>query len=247
MKTAFFELCAESKEAACAAESGGADRIELCAELAQGGTTPSEELIAASVRALSIPVYVLIRPRAGSFVFSAEEFGLMRRQIAAAKEAGANGVAVGVLLEDGRVDVERTRELVELARPMAATFHRAFDETPDLGESLERVIETGVEGLLTSGGAREVLDGAESISGLLDQASDRIHIIAGGGLQLETLTEVVRRSGAFSLHGSLKRKNGVHGAADEARGLEADVREAVRLLRRELESRNGDASNGKRR
>jgi copper homeostasis protein len=247
MKTAFFELCAESKEAACAAESGGADRIELCAELAQGGTTPSEELIAASVRALSIPVYVLIRPRAGSFVFSAEEFGLMRRQIAAAKEAGANGVAVGVLLEDGRVDVERTRELVELARPMAATFHRAFDETPDLGESLERVIETGVEGLLTSGGAREVLDGAESISGLLDQASDRIHIIAGGGLQLETLTEVVRRSGAFSLHGSLKRKNGVHPAADEARGLEADVREAVRLLRRELASRNGDASNGKRR
>jgi len=250
MKTVFFELCAESTQAACAAESGGADRIELCAELARGGLTPREEVVAASVNALSIPVYVLIRPRGGSFVFSAEEFALMRSQIAAAKQAGASGVAVGVLREDGRVDVERTRELVELARPMAATFHRAFDETPDLSESLERVIETGAEGLLTSGGAKEVLGGADSISALRRQAGDRIHIIAGGGLQLETLTEVVRRSGVFCLHGSLKRRNG-HGnpagtaeenpTEGEMATLEADVREAVRLLRRELDERNSSA------
>ena len=245
MTTAFFELCAESREAACAAESGGADRIELCSELARGGLTPSEDVIAASVRALSIPVYVLIRPRSGSFVFSAEELALMRRQIRAAREAGARGVAVGVLREDGRVDVERTRELVELARPMAATFHRAFDETPDLAEALERVIETGAEGLLTSGGAKEVLGGAESISALRRQADGRIDIIAGGGLNLETLTEVVRRSGVSCLHGSLTRKNGSHAAeknpaAGEMAMLEADVREAVRLLRRELESRKLD-------
>jgi copper homeostasis protein len=256
MTTAFFELCAESREAARAAEAGGADRIELCSDLESGGLTPSVELMDASIRALSIPAYVLIRPRSGNFVFSAEEFALMRTQIAAAKEAGARGVAVGVLLADGSVDVERTRELVQLALPMAATFHRAFDETPDLSESLEQVIETGAEGLLTSGGAKEVLGGAESISALLRQAGDRIHIIAGGGLQLETLTEVVRRSGAFSLHGSLKRRNGHRAgngaaangagangaatnetAADEAAVLEADVREAVRLLRRELEER----------
>jgi copper homeostasis protein len=262
MTTAFFELCAESREAARAAETGGADRIELCSELERGGLTPGLELMHASIRAVTIPAYVLIRPRSGDFVFSAEEFALMRTQIAAAKEAGASGVAVGVLLADGGVDVERTRELVELARPMAATFHRAFDETPDLSESLERVIETGAEGLLTSGGAREVLGGAESISALLRQAGGRIHIIAGGGLQLETLTEVVRRSGAFSLHGSLKRRNG-HGvkigaagngasangaatdgiaanqsAADETAALEADVREAVRLLRREVDERS---------
>jgi copper homeostasis protein len=256
MTTPFFELCAESSEAARAAESGGADRIELCSQLQSGGLTPSVELIAASAGALSIPIYVLIRPRAGSFVFSREEFALMRWQIAAAREAGAHGVAVGVLQPDGRVDVERTRELVELAAPMAATFHRAFDETPDLSESLERVIETGAEGLLTSGGAKAVLDGAESISALLRQAGDRIHIIAGGGLKLETLTEVVRRSGAFSLHGSLQRKNG-HGAAngktapDEMETLAADVREAVRLLHRELadwkvDGPNGHAPNGKR-
>jgi copper homeostasis protein len=257
MTTAFFELCAESREAARAAETGGADRIELCSELERGGLTPSIELMNASIPALAIPAYVLIRPRSGDFVFSAEEFALMRTQIAAAKEAGASGVAVGVLLADGGVDVERTRELVELARPMAATFHRAFDETPDLRESLERVIETGAEGLLTSGGAKEVLGGAESISALLRQADGRIHIIAGGGLQLETLTEVVRRSGAFSLHGSLKRRNG-HGSKNGAAGngaakdgtranesgayetaaLEADVREAVRLLRREFGERS---------
>jgi len=228
--TTFFELCAESIEAACAAESGGADRIELCTELARGGITPPAGLMAASVAALSIPVYVLIRPRSGDFVFSAEELAQMQGQIAEAKKAGACGVAVGVLLRDGRVDVERTRELVELARPMAATFHRAFDETPDLSESLERVIETGAEGLLTSGGAREVLGGAERIAALLRQAGDRIHIIAGGGLRLATLTEVVRRSGSFSLHGSLTRANG--SAAQSHRAvLEADVREAVRLLR----------------
>jgi copper homeostasis protein len=256
MTTAFFELCAESKDAASAAESGGADRIELCSELERGGLTPRAELIAASVGAVSIPVYVLIRPRAGSFVFSAEEFALMRRQIRAAKDAGASGVAVGLLREDGRVDVERTRELVELAAPMAATFHRAFDETPDLSESLERVMETGVEALLTSGGAKEVLGGAESISELKRQAGDRLAIIAGGGLQLETLTEVVRRSGVFCLHGSLKRKNGRHAseakpAAGEMAMLEADVREAVRLLRHEIENResggrNGAAPNGSR-
>ena len=251
MTNAFFELCAESREAACAAETGGADRIELCSELRRGGLTPHEELIAASVRALSIPVYVLIRPRSGSFVFSAEELARMRRQIAAAKQAGASGVAVGVLREDGRVDVERTRELVELARPMAATFHRAFDETPDLCESLERVIETGAEGLLTSGGAKEVLGGAESISALQRRAGDRIRIIAGGGLKLETLTEVVRRSGVFCLHGSLQRRNGRYAAeenpaAGEMAVLEADVREAVRLLRREVNERNAAAPNGNR-
>jgi copper homeostasis protein len=246
MTTAFFELCAETKEAACAAESGGANRIELCTELERGGLTPSEELIAASVRALAIPVYVLIRPRAGSFVFSAEEFALMRIQIAAARQAGASGVAVGVLREDGRVDVEHTRELVELAAPMAVTFHRAFDETPDLSESLERVIESGAEALLTSGGAKEVLGGAERICALKRQAGDRIRIIAGGGLKLETLTEVVRRSGVSCLHGSLKRKNGAQAAGESPQAIEADVREAVRLLRRELDERKAASGNGGR-
>jgi|HubBroStandDraft_1064217.scaffolds.fasta_scaffold65525_2 copper homeostasis protein len=241
MTTPLFELCAESVEAAAAAQAGGADRIELCSELARGGLTPNPELLTASLAAVSIPLYVLIRPRSGDFVFSLEEFAQMRQQVEQAKEAGATGVAIGVLLGDGRVDVERTRELIELARPMKITFHRAFDETPDLCEALEDVIAAGADSLLTSGGAAEVLRGADCIGSLVRMAGERLHIIAGGGLKLATLTEVVRRSGSFSLHGSLTRKNG-HRTPREAQGLlEADVREAVRMLRHEFREMAADA------
>jgi copper homeostasis protein len=235
MTSLFFELCAESVEAACAAQSGGADRIELCSRLSEGGTTSTAELMTACVRAVSIPIYVLIRPRAGDFVFTSHEFDLMHRQIDEAKAAGASGVALGVLLEDGRVDVNRTRDLVEYARPLETTFHRAFDESPDLSVALEQVIETGATGLLTSGGAAEVLLGADRIGRLQEQADGRIQIIAGGGLRLASLVEVVRRSGAFSLHGSLTNSNGSNGRGVDTTQLEANIREAVRLLRSEYE------------
>ena len=241
MTTLFFELCAESVEAAIAAQAGGADRIELCSDLVHGGITPDRALTAASTDAVSLPVFVLIRPRSGSFDFSTEEFDLMLQQIEEAKRAGAAGIATGVLLPDGCVDVERTRRLIEHARPMKATFHRAFDETPDLCEALESVIETGADSLLTSGGADEVLRGADCIGSLTRMAGERIHIIAGGGLRLATLAQVVRRSGNFSLHGSLTRKNG-HRSPREAQALlEADVREAVRLLRIEFETMTATA------
>jgi len=233
MNTAFFELCAESFEAAAAGESGGADRIELCSDLSCGGVTPRSELMDAAFRSLTIPIHVLIRPRDGDFVYSDNEFDLMRRQVEAAKYAGASGVALGVLLPDGRVDVERTRKLVELARPMAVTFHRAFDETRDLSEALESVIATGADCLLTSGGAPDVLLGAEIIAALRRQAGERIHVIAGGGLRLENVVEIVRRTGVLSLHGSLSRRNGHSSPKDALNWLEADVRHAVALLQRE--------------
>jgi copper homeostasis protein len=229
----FFELCVESLEAGRAAEAGGADRIELCSELERGGITPSAALTIGKLHSLGIPVHVLIRPRDGDFCYSAEEFDRMRQQIEQSKRAGASGVALGVLLGDRRVDVERTRALVELARPMAVTFHRAFDETPDLNESLERVIETGADSLLTSGGAADVLSGAELIGNLRRQAGGRIQIIAGGGLRLESLVEVVRRAGIYSLHGSLTRKNGKLTSQTNGNVLESDVREAIRLLNSE--------------
>jgi len=235
MTSFFFELCAESVEAACAAESGGADRIELCSSLSEGGTTPEAGLMTACTRAVSIPVYVLIRPRAGDFVFTAQEFDLMRKQIDEAKAAGASGVALGVLQKDGSVDVKRTRALAEFARPLVTTFHRAFDETLDLTMALEQVIETGAAGLLTSGGAVEVLQGADRIGRLQQQADGRIQIIAGGGLRLASLVEVVRRSGAFSLHGSLTNSNGSIAHQLDPAQLEANIREAVRLLRSEYE------------
>ncbi|MGO8759072.1 MAG: copper homeostasis protein CutC [Terracidiphilus sp.] len=233
MNSVFFELCAESVEAAIAGQSGGADRIELCERLDCGGVTPGADLMAAAFRSLTIPVHVLIRPRDGDFVFSPSEFDRMRRQIEQAKQAGASGVAVGVLLPDGRVDVERSRELVELARPMAAVFHRAFDETRDLGEALESVIETGADCLLTSGGAADVLLGAGRIATLRRQAGTRLHIVAGGGLRLENMVELVRRTGVFSLHGSLNRRNGQLSPKASLEALQADVRHVVQVLHHE--------------
>ncbi|MGA9668747.1 MAG: copper homeostasis protein CutC [Terracidiphilus sp.] len=258
-----FELCAENAEAAQAAQAGGADRIELCSLLSIGGVTPGADLIAETVAALSIPVHILIRPRGGDFVFSADEFVQMCRQIEHAKLAGSAGVAVGILLPNGSVDVERCSNLVKLARPMSVTFHRAFDETTDLRQALEDVIQTGVDCLLTSGGAPDVLTGAESIARLHNQARGRLEIMAGGGLKLANLAEVVRRTGVSYLHGSLSRKAGVcasesqkrteNGTANQEHGnnghlavscqamLEADVRESLRLLRAEIEARESAA------
>ena len=234
-KNIFFELCTETLEAARAAAAAGAHRIELCSDLACGGITPSLDLLAADFRSFDIPVHVLIRPRDGDFIFSSHEFQLMIHQVEQAKRAGAAGVALGVLLPDGRVDVERTRELVHLARPMSVTFHRAFDETPDLAEALERVIQTGADYLLTSGGAPDVLRGAEVIASLAKQAGGRIHIIAGGGLRLATLAQVVRRSGLFSLHGSLTHENGAAPSAENQQMLGAAVRQAIQLLSAEYQ------------
>lgn len=244
MRALRFELCIESLEAARAAEAAGADRLELCAGLANGGVTPRAEMMQATVHAVSIPVSVLIRPRHGSFHFTDDEFDRMRRQINEAKRAGAAAVAVGVLLADGRVDVERTRELVKRAAPMKATFHRAFDSTPDLLEAVEDVIATGADCLLTSGGQADVLAGADAIARIREQAGDRLDVMAGGGLRLDNLAEVVRRSGVSLLHSSLTRANSANGAGrlesragSWAKTLEDDVREAIRLFHQEFYAR----------
>lgn len=239
MKEILFELCVETSHSALAGQRGGADRIELCAALEIGGLTPGEALTVATVQALSIPVHVLIRSRWGDFTYSAGEITQMRQQIKSVKAAGAAGVALGVLLANGRVDVVRSRELVELARPMNVTFHRAFDETPDLGDALEAVIKTGADCLLTSGGAPNVLMGAQRIAELVEQAGSRIEIMAGGGLRLDSVAEVVSRTGVGRLHGSLIRReagNGHHAgnghvAPGQTATIEEDVRFVVGLLR----------------
>ena len=230
-KSFLFELCAESLDAAKVAQLGGADRLELCEELHIGGVTPSMRLLDAVLDAVAIPVHVLVRPRGGDFVYSRTEFQRMRGEIAQVKAAGAAGVVVGVLLPEARVDVERTRELVELARPMRVTFHRAFDETSDLEFALEDVIATGADTLLSSGGAANVLEGADALRRIQARAAGRIEVMAGGGLRLWNVAEMVRRSGVTCLHGSLSR----HPEGDPSRRLvlEEDVREAVRLLQQE--------------
>ena len=219
-----FELCAETVYAAKLAERGGADRVELCVNLKVGGVTPPASMTREVMEAISIPVHVLIRPRAGDFAYTPEEFAQMHAQIDEVKALGARGVVLGVLLSDGRVDVERTRELVEAARPMKVTFHRAFDEIADMTEALEMVIATGADWLLTSGGKANVLEGAEAIAGLVRQAAERIEVMAGGGLRLANIKEVLRRTGVRWLHGSLLR----HDAGGDVH--EEDVLEAMCLL-----------------
>lgn len=155
----------------------------------------------------------------------------MERQIEAAKAAGASGVAIGVLRSDARIDVERSRALAELARPMKVTFHRAFDETRDQTEALEDVILTGADTLLTSGGAADVLTGAETIARLRIQAAGRLEVMAGGGVRLGNLAELVRRSGVHCVHGSLTRPAGSNGHTNGVAPLEEDIREALRVLR----------------
>ncbi len=239
-----FELCAESLEAALAGERGGADRIELCSELDCGGLTPSEVLRDAAIEALAVPVHLLIRPRAGDFVFSSSEFEQMKRQIDEARRARAAGVVVGMLRNDGTVDVERSRELVARARPLEVTFHRAFDQARDLGQALEDVIATGADRLLTSGGAVDIHRGADAIGALHRLAGDRMEIVAGGGLRLENLAEFLRRAEIFSLHGSLGRRNGALRKEECLRALEEDVRRTVRLLRSAQCERSAARSHG---
>ena len=201
-----FELCVESLEAALVADRGGASRIELCTRLDIGGLTPQVELTQAVVKALRIPVYVLIRPRGGDFVYSDAEFALMCRQVEECKAAGAAGVVIGILRKDGRIDEERSRKLAEVARPMGVTYNRAFDHAPDLDEALESVVRSGADYLLTSGGAANVIEGAASLAHLNRRAGDRLRLIAGGGLKLANLQEVLEVTSLDAFHGSLKRK-----------------------------------------
>jgi len=201
-----FELCAESLESALTAQAGGADRIELCTQLSIGGITPNPALIAQVVRSVSIPVHVLIRPRGGNFVYTADEFALIGQQAIEAKAAGAAGVVIGILLPSGHIDVPRTRELVELAAPLKFTFHRAFDESANLPEALEDIIRTGADCVLTSGGKPNVSEGAGQLAALQKQAAGRITLMAGGGITVANILNIAHQSGVRYIHGSLIRK-----------------------------------------
>jgi copper homeostasis protein len=177
-----LEICAETLESCMAARDGGADRIELCSSLSVGGLTPSHGLLCNALEQSELPVHVLVRPRAGNFVHSAAEFQIMVGDVEHAKALGAKGCVIGLLLPDGTVDVERTTKLVALAGPLEVTFHRAFDHTPDLSAALEQIIACGCQRLLTSGGQPGASEGAPALAKLVDQATGRIRIAAGGGV-----------------------------------------------------------------
>ncbi|NMB55631.1 MAG: copper homeostasis protein CutC [Leptolinea sp.] len=195
-----FEVCIDSVEGALAARQGGAQRVELCDSLVEGGTTPSYGMIELTCRSASPDVNVMIRPRGGDFVYSDLELDVMKLDIQAAKKSGAKGVVFGLLKPDGRIDKSRTRELIELARPLSVTFHRAFDLCADPAEALEDLIGLGVDRLLTSGQKADALKGTACIKALVEQARGRIIIMAGGGVNEHTLPQIAFQTGVNEVH-----------------------------------------------
>lgn len=177
-----IEICLESVESVIAAEKGGADRVELCSDLFEGGLTPTIGTVKTALRKSNIKINAMIRPRGGDFCYSDEEFEVMKEDIKAFKETGINGIVFGILTPEGDVDVKRSKEIIELARPLAVTFHRAFDMTRDPYKSLEELIELGVDRVLTSGQEATVPEGADLLEEFVQIAGDRIIVMPGCGI-----------------------------------------------------------------
>jgi copper homeostasis protein len=194
------EICVDSVEGAVAAERGGADRVELCANLFEGGTTPSAGCVKLARRRIKIGLQVIIRPRGGDFLFAPGEVEVMREDIRLAKEFGADGVVIGCLTAEGEIDQNLTAELIALARPMNVTFHRAFDMCRDPKKGLEDLIALGVDRLLTSGQEASCVEGLELIAELQRQAARRIIIMPGGGITPRNVRRVVETAGVSEVH-----------------------------------------------
>jgi copper homeostasis protein len=199
------EIAAYDIESAHIAQQNGANRIELCANPAQGGTTPDPGTILMAAKLLHIPLYIMIRPRGGDFYYSKKEFESMLLAIEFVKNAGADGVVAGLLHPDGSVDIERTRKIVEAASPMEVTFHRAFDMTNDPIQALEDVIATGAHRILTSGQKPNALSGAKLIAELVKKAGNRVAMMAGSGINDSNFAELIAASGVREIHLSAKK------------------------------------------
>lgn len=195
-----IEACVNSVVSAVEAEKGGARRVELCDNLLEGGTTPSAAGIQLAGKILSIDLNVIVRPRGGDFCYSDIEFDVMKSDILAAKELGADGVVIGILDVEGRVDKKRTRELIDVARPMGVTFHRAFDMTADPFHALQDLVDLKIDRILTSGQKNTAEEGIELISDLVKQVGDRIIIMPGCGITAENIEKLAEQTGAKEFH-----------------------------------------------
>lgn len=199
-----IEICCFTAESAIIAENVGADRIELCENYFEGGTTPSYGSIKTVLEKLIIPVNVIIRPRGGDFFYSDTEFDIIKQDVKAVKQLGANGIVIGFLKNDGNIDVEKTKEIIELAKPMEITFHRAFDRCKNPFVAIEQLIELGINRVLTSGQKQTAYAGVDLISQLVKQAGDRIVVMPGSGVNDENINELIEKTNAKEFHSSAK-------------------------------------------
>ncbi len=196
-----IEVCAESYEYAVKAEKAGADRIELCKDLQLDGLTPDYESAKRTIDTLEIPVFILIRPREGNFIYSNEEFELMKSDIIKFKEIGCKGIVSGVLNNDNSIDIKKTKELVELSRPLEFTFHRAFDKVNDPLYEIENLIGLGIDRVLTSGQKEKAIDGLVLLKQLNSISNNRIKIMPGSGINKSNIVNFVNFE---EIHGSFK-------------------------------------------
>jgi copper homeostasis protein len=201
-----IEIATSDYITTAAAVAGGADRIELCANLAEGGTTPSYGTIRHCREAFDVSLYPIIRPRGGDFLYSTEEFSIMLEEVKLCKQLGCDGVVIGLLNADGTIDLKRTAALVTTAYPLGVTFHRAFDRCANPFEALEQLVEIGCERILTSGQVPSAPDGVELIAELNRLAGHRITIMPGSGVRKDNIKMLAEKTGCTEFHSSLRGK-----------------------------------------
>jgi copper homeostasis protein len=246
-----IEVVVYNIESALKAQEGGADRIELCDNPSEGGTTPSFATIESVRQNVSMDVYVMIRPRGGDFLYSNYEFHSMKRDILQCQKLSVDGIVFGILNPDGTIDKKRCKELIDKARPLKVTCHRAFDMTRDPFEALEDCIEVGFDRILTAGQQAKASQGAELIGQLIDKANGRIAIMPGSGVNEETVEEIIKKSGAMEIHFSATafRESGMAFKNQQIAGMGSDEGsefklrtvdpQRVRIMRKLAESAEG--------
>ena len=221
-----LEICAQSYVSAMIAQAANADRIELCAALEVGGLTPSLSMLLAVRRDVTIPICVLVRPRAGDFVYTKEEFEIIKNDVVWCRDNGMDGVVVGCLDEQNELDALKMKALARLAYPMDVVCHKAFDRTPTASLSLSKLIDWGYDRVLTSGGAKNVVEGQAVLKALVEQADGRIEILAGGSVRADNVLELVKSTGVTQVHSSANR------FYDHKNCSETDVEEVRRIVKR---------------
>lgn len=231
-----LEICANSLQSALNAQMAGADRIELCSELSVGGITPSLGLLKLIKEKIDIPVHVLIRPRSGNFNYTNDEFEQMKNDIQLCKDLGFAGIVSGVLSENNSIDIKRTQELIDISKPLSFTFHRAFDCVPKPEQALEKLIQLGVNRILTSGQKDKAIDGLELLKRLKNQAKDQLIILPGSGIRPEN-AEVFREAGFDEIHSSAsasaKIKSPFFDSTEQSVSDPKTISEIVSIIRNE--------------